>query len=128
MISIIYLLMIYYLRATSHLDYKEWDVDTVTVADYSAQMKISDTMWNNFKKEKHDRPFNIFIKEEIQDMLKTLPAVYDAKADIEIASISFAFKNRAIIKSLTKRGNLLTNARFNEVVKIDDEINKILKS
>lgn len=34
-ISIVYLLTIYYLQATSGLDYKDWDVDTVTVSDYA---------------------------------------------------------------------------------------------
>lgn len=49
-------------------------------------------------------------------------------AEIEIASISFAFKNGSIIKQLTARGTLLTNARFQDVVKTEDQINKILST
>lgn len=62
-------------------------------------MRITEKMWNNYiiDSSLHDRPFNIFIKEEIEKKLKELPHIVDKDADIEIASISFAFKNRPII-------------------------------
>lgn len=58
-------------------------------------MKISRTMWNYYctHHDLHEQPFNIFIKEEIEKKIRELPPVYDKDAKIEIASISFAFKN-----------------------------------
>lgn len=47
-ICLVFLCGIYYLFETSKLDYKLWDVDTVTAADFTVESTISETMWNNF--------------------------------------------------------------------------------
>ena len=43
-----FLLTLYYLYKTSKLDYKLWDVDTVTAADFTVEAVISEKMWKNF--------------------------------------------------------------------------------
>ena len=47
-ISFIFLCSIYYLYETSKLEYKSWDVATVTAADFTVESNISEAMWNNF--------------------------------------------------------------------------------
>ena len=44
----LYTLTIYYLSNTSYLDFKLWDVYTVTPADFTVEMHISKKMWKNF--------------------------------------------------------------------------------
>ena len=48
-IALLYLLAIYYNEKTSILDYKLWDVDTVTVGDFTVETAISRRMWDEFK-------------------------------------------------------------------------------
>ena len=82
-------------------------------------------MWSRYVTDVtlHEQQFNIYVKEEIERRLRLLPHIVDCDADIEIASISFAYKNREIIQKLTKRGNLLTTAKYEDIPKIDDELN-----
>lgn len=47
-ICFIYFLMIYYLSKTSTLDYKLWDVLTVTSADFTVEYFIPEIVWTQF--------------------------------------------------------------------------------
>lgn len=47
-ICLSFLCAIYYLFETSKLDYKLWDVDTVTAADFTVESTISQQMWDNY--------------------------------------------------------------------------------
>ncbi len=53
-----FLLTLYYLYSTSKLDYKMWDVDTVTAADFTVETVISQEMWEKFKKQRGDNEDN----------------------------------------------------------------------
>ena len=37
-----------YLSKTSSLDYKLWDVNTVTAADFTVEFEITEILWNKF--------------------------------------------------------------------------------
>lgn len=43
--------MVYYLYETSKYDYKMWDVDTVTAADFTVEYIITEQAWRNFLKK-----------------------------------------------------------------------------
>lgn len=43
--SCIYLLFVSYLSKTAYMDYKLWDVNTVTAADFTVEFPISETIW-----------------------------------------------------------------------------------
>lgn len=45
MMTIIFLAVIYYLKATTNLDFKAWDIDTTTASDFTVQMPITPGMW-----------------------------------------------------------------------------------
>jgi hypothetical protein len=47
-ISLIFLILIFYLYKTSLLDYKLWDVNTVTPADFTVEYIITEQIWDNF--------------------------------------------------------------------------------
>lgn len=47
-ISLIFLTLIFYLYKTSLLDYKLWDVNTVTPADFTVEYIITEQAWDNF--------------------------------------------------------------------------------
>lgn len=50
-ICLLFLLSLYYLQQTSRLDYKLWDINTVTVADFTAETYITQRMWEEFEKK-----------------------------------------------------------------------------
>lgn len=47
-ISLLYLLSLHYQEKTAALDYKAWDVDTVTAADFTVETFITQAQWNSF--------------------------------------------------------------------------------
>lgn len=64
--TILYLLSIYYLRSTSNVDFKVWDIDTITVADYSIMVKITSRMWAHYQRlNGKEGPFDEYIKNKI---------------------------------------------------------------
>ena len=48
LICFLYILSIYYQEQTARLDYKMWDVNTVTVGDFTVETIITSSMWRNF--------------------------------------------------------------------------------
>lgn len=49
-IALIFLLMILFLQQTSNYEYKIWDIDTITAADFTVTYAITKEVWENFKK------------------------------------------------------------------------------
>lgn len=39
--AIVFLIVIFYLSKTSVLDYKEWDVETLTASDYTVEYNVT---------------------------------------------------------------------------------------
>lgn len=48
-----YMLMIFYLQNTAFLDFKLWDLATVTAADFTCELLIHKKMW-----EEHENTMN----------------------------------------------------------------------
>lgn len=42
----IYMVCVWYLAHTSHLDFRVWDLSTVTASDFTVEMTITEDMWN----------------------------------------------------------------------------------
>jgi hypothetical protein len=47
-ICLLFFLMIYYQEKTSLLDYKLWDVNTVTAADFTTETFFTDEFWQSY--------------------------------------------------------------------------------
>lgn len=58
--------------------------------------------------------FDEYLKDEIEKKVKTFPTALDGHEndEIKVAAISLAFSNGALIKLLTKRGNVIANAKY----------------
>ncbi len=45
-VSVIYLLAVFYLDSTAEMDYKVWDIATVTASDFTVELTITPIMWD----------------------------------------------------------------------------------
>lgn len=132
-ISFVFILFVAYLQKTARLDYKVWDVDTVTAADFTVEFQITDNLWTKFCQlpetqmaECKAQHFEQFMKKEFEKIIQNEPGVLsDQQAEIKIANITFAFNNTHIIKLLKKRGAAITNAKFDKLEEINEQIQKI---
>lgn len=46
--GLLFLILIFFLHKSSKIDYKLWDVKTVTAADFTVEYRITETAWNTF--------------------------------------------------------------------------------
>jgi len=72
-------------------------------------LKITDSMWEKYREDKSERSFEEIASEKLIERVQSLPVFNDKKwggknLKIEIASISFGFKNSKIINLLKLRG------------------------
>ena len=103
--ALFFIVFVDYISSVFKNSYIEWDVKTITAGDYSCELDISRTMWDNFLMKLRNEPpsnkteierFRDFIKKNLEDNLSKLPDLgYEEEAPerIEIAMISFAFDN-----------------------------------
>ncbi len=66
-VALLFLLAIYYNEKTCMLDYKLWDVDTVTVGDFTVETAISRRMWEEFQPQTENKiaDFEKHLREEV---------------------------------------------------------------
>lgn len=57
----------------SNLYFAKWDLDTITITDYSVEMKITKDMWKQYIRDRERDPttkaFDLIIKEKIEKAL-----------------------------------------------------------
>jgi hypothetical protein len=80
LISLLYILSVWYQQQTARLDYKVWDVDTVTAADFTVETFFTVRMWQRFlekqeaKKETSSagkiRLFEDHLRKEVEEMVR----------------------------------------------------------
>ena len=106
--SLIYLLVIYYLESVTNLDFKLWDVSTCTAADFTVELTITPSMWRHFKAQQDNSlqmtdPLDQQIKKAIQDRLRSVSPILKGHENdpIDVAAVSIAYKNGQIIDLLT---------------------------
>ena len=114
-IALFFVVFIDYLRNVFKNQFIEWDVKTITAGDYSVELDIPEEMFENFKQEFGDNPegkptivaFRDYVVKELEDRLTKLPdqGFEDPPPErINIAMITFAFDNSALINLLKQRG------------------------
>jgi len=47
--AIVFMIVIFYMKKTSEMDYKLWDLSTVTASDFTVELNVTKTMWETFK-------------------------------------------------------------------------------
>lgn len=50
-ICFLYIFMLMYLNKVGNLDYKLWDVQTVTAADFTVEQVITKHLWRKYKEQ-----------------------------------------------------------------------------
>ena len=111
-ICFVFMCTTYYLSKTSYIDYKLWDVFTVTAADFTVEYEITKALWDRFLLSGSVIPgevkavaFEAFLKEEIEKIVSSEEGVLsNDEEEIKIANISFAFDNCQLVSMLKTRG------------------------
>lgn len=118
LIALVYLAMLYYFFESSKIDYKVWDVDTVTASDFTVESIITEQTWTNFLASPQAKQasnkmaaFSSLYMEEIIKVTQIEEGVLSSEnVEIKVSNITYAFDNVQLLKLLTTRGNAMTNA------------------
>lgn len=99
-----------YVKNVEENNYIEWDVQTITAADYTVEFEIDPEMFATFKNHFYDETnslseisqFRLYIKDEMEMRLTEFPSLgYDGiegdNMEVKIAKITFAFINDKVI-------------------------------
>lgn len=144
-ICCLYMLSLYYQKQASRLEYKMWDVNTVTAADFTTEAIISERMWEAFlerpevqsSSEPKIKLFEQHLRDKVEEMVQqeqgvltsaTEEAGHSENLDVKISHITFAFDNVEMIKLLQARGLLITNAQKDKMVEIDQKIRDLRRN
>lgn len=116
----IYLFMflkVEYIKSVQDLMFVEWDVKTISAADYTCEFGISEEMYENFVNKYLDQTnpiseigqFRSYVKDEMEARLTEFPGLgidgpEGDEAPVKIGVVTFAFDNAEIIYALTYRG------------------------
>ena len=68
--SLLYSQVLNYLEKVSKIDFKQWDLNTCTVADYSIKLQLPEQLWSTYLDRKAEdqetRPFDQYIRETFE--------------------------------------------------------------
>ncbi len=138
----IYSIAIFYLKRQSKLNFKSWDVQTITPGDYSVEYEISQHSYDWFLRTVYPADeangvspaFSLknYMKNEIERQLDehliqkkatSSDNEHLAKlAHVKIADIVFAFNNADLINLLKLRGNAIMNQKYDKMREIENQI------
>ena len=128
-ISYTFLSILYYLNKVALIDFKQWDVETVTAGDFTAVYQIPDEVWYNFEIQHEDKTraegsdFEDYLKHHFENLVSLQPSVLNPELDppprAKIANITFAFNNSKLIKLLKKRGAIVATGNFTKLQAVD---------
>ncbi len=134
-IALFFVIYIDYVKSVAKNDFVEWDVKTITAGDYSVEMDISEDMWNNFvaaeynpltNKKSKVQHFRDILRKELNKRFSSLPNLgfEEDEDEVRIAQITFAFNNAQIINMLKTRGAFIKNQKYDDMRKIDKELDE----
>ncbi|CDW90155.1 UNKNOWN [Stylonychia lemnae] len=132
-ICFIFFCMTYYLSKTSYIDYKLWDVFTVTAADFTVEYTIPQQVWHQFcslpdsnEGDSKAVAFEGYLKKQFEQIITNQEGVLSQEnQEIRIANISFAFDNCELISKLKTRGFMIGNGQYNKLDTVDQQIDRI---
>lgn len=101
------MIMLYYIKNITAINKVEWDVSTVTAADYTIDMQITKDMYNNFaynvSELYRNQPVGYSLKDHLKHELENVltakvPSLgFENVQSIKIADIQFTYKNTDLI-------------------------------
>jgi len=134
LISLLFLTCCYYLSKVAAIEFKQWDVDTVTASDFTVEYQIPNKVWTKFEDNHTDKTraegtdFEEYLKKHFEDIVSQQPSVLfpnEEPSRVAIANITFAFKNANLIKLLRKRGAAVAAGQFRLLPAVDEKINEL---
>jgi hypothetical protein len=137
LISLLFLTCMYYLSKVAAIEFKQWDVGTVTAGDFTVEYQIPKKVWTKFEDQHTDKSkaegtyFEDYLKREFERIVGQQDSVLypnltgDQKPEIKIANITFAFKNAKLIKLLRARGKCVADGQFRKLPEVDAKINEL---
>lgn len=128
LITICYLLMLSHLENTSKIDFKLWDVNTCTAADYTVELRLPPAVYEDYLKNHTHQPFDELIWKNFEEHVNSLDQRLDKHVgDVKIACVSFGYKNGDLIRLLYHRGTAITNAKFDKMTDAEKKIEDMIK-
>jgi len=123
-------LMIFYSKEKAEMEFKMWDMNTATAADFTVQLTITPGIyhkWLDWKAAKHiaDKTFKDYIKRQVIEQVKAKPYRFekiDMDAEVDIGCISFAYDNKKMLELLAERGKYVTQQNSKKIKEIEDII------
>ena len=105
--GLIFSYALYYLRYSALLEFKKWDVGTVTTADFTAQVTFTQGMWDKWQEakarsEEPAKTLKAYVKKAMTEQCLACPAALPGHEhdDIKISTVFFAYANGEIIRLL----------------------------
>lgn len=125
----------YYLSSVASIDFKAWDVGTVTASDFTVEYQIPKVVWKKFEDNHTDHTraegtdFEDYLKREFENIISQQPSVLHPDLvqppAVKIANITFAFNNAKLIALLRQRGAIVGSGNFKKLPDIDKKINDL---
>lgn len=137
LISLLYITCLYYLAEIAKIEFKEWDVNTVTASDFTVEWQIPKSVWQKFEDghaDKKDSPegsdFEAYLKKSFEELVSAKPSVLrpdEPPSPVTIANITFAFNNAKLLHLLQERGTAVASGMFKNLPEVDKKINELKK-
>ena len=124
----------------------EWDISTITAADYTVEMPIDERFYNSWYQDHYlgsfgdskygfsvGYSFKSLLKRVIENRVTQYKEAHphelngDENVKTQIVDIVLSCNNHEIIKLLKKRGKLISKMKFAKVEKINAKINDYAK-
>lgn len=122
-------LTLFYLQKVSMMNYRLWAMTHIKPTDFTVQLKITAKMYDNYMDYKDKNGSNAltlqqYLSQGLEKVVHELPYVIDRleHEKIEVACISFGFKNNNVIKLLKKRGQFYTSGNFKKINEVNDKL------
>jgi hypothetical protein len=145
LVVLVYLTVLFYFKRSSHLNQMQWDMETITPGDYTAEMEITEKQYqffltNIFPRKQSQRPdisigeaLKTYIKEELEHILtQKLSEMKQGGGNenlkvhqVKIADIVFAFNNAKLINLLKVRGAHIVFQRYDKMREVEAQISKL---
>jgi len=145
LVVLVYLTVLFYFKRASHLNQMQWDIETITPGDYSAEMEITTKQYMFFMEQIFPRmqskrqdisigeALKTYIKSELERVLtdKLREIKSSGKKDnikihdVKIAEIVFAFNNARLINLLRLRGGHIIFQRYDKMREVEGQINTL---
>ena len=114
-----------YVKSVQDNKFVEWDVKTISAADYTSEFGVSPSMYEVFINKYLDdtnpmseiAQFRLYVRDEMERRLTEFPNLGidgdEGDIAIKIAMITFAFDNGEIIYDLRRRGKYIRQQKWN---------------